>query len=90
MDPMLRYAYSFSFTYVTYFDEIKNDINKMAEFERSRYVTYKLINPNLEVPYIYNKLKTLNEIELVARLRTGAHKLKIETGRQSRIPRDLR
>ena len=75
---------------IEYFDEIKKDINKKAECGKSRYATYKLINPNLEVPYIYNKLKTLNEIELVARLRTGAHKLKIETGRQSRIPRELR
>ena len=49
-----------------------------------------MINPNLEHPKVYNDMKTQNDIEILARLRTGTHQLKIETGRQSGLPREQR
>ena len=41
----------------------------------SRYITYKLINPNLEFTSIWVtvNLKTQNEFELIAILITGSH-----------------
>ena len=73
-----------------FINEIKNDINQKCEIGRSKYVIYKLINPNLEIPTIYDNLKTQNEVELIAKLRTSSHNLKVESGRKSRIPRELR
>ena len=73
-----------------FFDELRNEINKKAECGRSRYSMYKLINPNLQIPSVYNEIKTKYEMEILSRLRTGSHNLKIETGRQSRIPKEFR
>ena len=73
-----------------FFTKIKIDIEIKARNGRSRYSTYKIINPNLEHPTIYNSLKTQHDLEMVARLRTGTHQLRIETGRVSRTPREQR
>jgi hypothetical protein len=58
----------------------------------SRRITYLEINPNLSVHPMYKPNCIAKEKYRIAttRLRLGAHRLKIETGRWSRLPRELR
>ena len=56
-------------------------------------VTYKVINPSLEVQPVYaSKSKHTSEPYRIAfsRFRLGAHRLRGKTGRWSHIPRDVR
>ena len=56
-------------------------------------MTYRGINPSLSVHRIYtssnNYIADNRRVELT-RFRVGSHRLKVETGRWSRIPRDQR
>ena len=72
-----------------YKEEIKVSIRSASS---SRRITYLEINPDLAVHAMYMPYPIIPEIHRIAasRLRLGAHRLKIETGRWSRLPRELR
>ena len=59
--------------------------------EGSRYQMYRKLNPELSKHEIY-WAKDISEYKRISfsRFRTGSHRLKIETGRWSRIPRERR
>ena len=64
-----------------------------ANIESSRRLMYKQLNPDLESPTLYKSRHiSIPEHHRIAftRLRLGSHRLKIETGRWSRIPRERR
>ena len=66
---------------------------RISEATTSRAVTYKDINPSLEVQPVYaRKFSHIFEPYRIAfsRLRLGAHRLRVETGRWSHTPRDMR
>ena len=81
-------------------DPVANNIEQLKEKCRnqaatsSKFSTYMLINPSLHVHYAYSD----NAVEYVpdykrqsfSRLRLSAHRLRIETGRWSRTPREDR
>ena len=48
------------------------------------------INPNLETPTYFDDVYNYRQVSMVAKLRTSMHNLKVEMGRRSRIPRNLR
>ena len=73
-----------------FFEDIKSSIRKKAEASRSKYVTYLKINPNLETPKIYNKIKKHTAVSMMGRLRTSSHNLQVEMGRRSRTPPEQR
>ena len=58
--------------------------------DSSRRMAYRLINPGLTVHPLYTA-KSICEVERIStsRRRLGSHRLKIETGRWSRIPRTV-
>ena len=65
--------------------------NKVRQSHSTKRETYKNINPTLRSPSIY-KGKFIPEYLRIAfiRFRLSSHRLRIETGRWSRIPRELR
>ena len=76
--------------YVTsYIEETKTRIRSDTS---SRRITYLEINPQLSVHGMYRQHTVTKEKHRIdtSRLRLGSHRLKIETGRWSRIPRELR
>ena len=66
----------------------------IQESERSKYVMYKMVNPSLAVHNVYKRggNEYVREYLRVSftRLRLSSHRLRIETGRWSRIPRENR
>ena len=67
--------------------------SKIRSAGNTRSVTYRSINTNLVPHIIYmSKKLTIPEQERIAftRLRLSSHRLKIETGRWSRIPKEQR
>ena len=72
-------------------DDIREIKLRVRESNGSKFVTYRELNPDLDVCAIYtdNRVNELNRIK-VSQLRLSSHNLAIETGRWSRIPRDRR
>ena len=71
-------------------DNLRNNFNRE---QGTRAVTYRNINPELCVHQVYTiKNKYIDESKRTAftRLRLSSHRLKIETGRWSRIDRENR
>ena len=68
-------------------------IQSIRNSTQTKIVTYRRINPSLSVHRIYtssnNYIADYRRVELT-RFRVGSHRLKVETGRWSRIPRDQR
>ena len=66
----------------------------IQESERSKYVMYKMVNPSLSVHNVYKRGGNEYVPEYLrvsfTRLRLSSHRLRIETGRWSRIPRENR
>jgi len=67
---------------------LKESVEKSVS---SRRITYKELNPHLEPSKVLNMCE-IREPDRIAmtRMRLGSHKLKVETGRWARIPKDLR
>ena len=72
------------------FENIKNTIRAKAIAGRSKYLTYLLVNPEIETPKIYSKVKKRKYCQMVAKLRTSSHNLQIEMGRRNRKIREHR
>jgi hypothetical protein len=72
--------------------DMENIRMRVIQSETSRRVTYRSLNPNLSVHSIYGSANKLPEYlrKAITRVRLGSHRLKIETGRWSRIPVDQR
>ena len=91
--PMGRYLTELMATdddpIVTFLQRTKEKVQCSSS---SRRVTYRKINPGLEVFKIYNRREVLPEHQRIAttRLRLGSHRLKVETGRWARIPPERR
>ena len=69
--------------------------NRIRNSDRTKFVTYRTINPTLDMHAVYSHRKRENFIDeyhrlSFSRLRLSSHNLKIETGRWSRQPRELR
>ncbi len=74
---------------VTEFSVLNKD--SVQNSEASRSVIYRDLNPDLSEHSMYSDTKVNERYRIVTtRLRLGSHRLKIETGRWSRIPRDMR
>ena len=78
-------------------DPVKNELELLQRKIRenpdsSRRLTYQLLNPELLAPKVYCSQDPVPEHQRIAytRIRLGSHRLKIETGRWSRIPRERR
>ena len=58
----------------------------------TRRITYLSLNPDLILSELYSASFSVPEFARISvtRLRTSSHRLKIETGRWARIPRNLR
>ena len=74
---------------------IKSDMlalqNSIREAEGSRFTTYLHLNAELTRHCIYDSISIPEYARIdFTRLRTGSHRLKVETGRWSRIPRERR
>ena len=68
-------------------------IDRVQSSTRTKSATYTTINPSFEIHPIYQQgEETVDDYLRIAftRLRTSSHRLKIETGRWSRIPRERR
>ena len=67
---------------------------RIQESDRSKYVMYKMVNPSLSVHNVYKRggNEYVREYLRVSftRVRLSSHRLMIETGRWSRIPRENR
>ena len=68
--------------------------HRIATSNRSKFVTYRTINPKFDVHSVYFAKDCSFPPEAYrisfSRIRLSSHNLRIETGRWSRIPRDLR
>ena len=70
---------------------ITDTARSVTESQSTRRSTYRSINPNLTRPKMYGDPNCPEYARLAAtRLRLGSHRLQVETGRWSRIPRDQR
>ena len=69
------------------FENLLNSIRKNANKGKTKYSTYIKINPSLNPPKVYNDMAL---IQVISKLRTSAHDLKIETGRHRGIKREQR
>ena len=72
---------------------LQNMRNNILTSVKTKFVTYTRLNPSLTVQDVYKPcVNYIPEVERVSftRFRLSSHKLRIETGRWSRIPRDLR
>ena len=54
--------------------------------QSSRRITYKLLNPSLEIPSAYHEKQNVNEVHRISytQFRLSGHKLAVETGRWNR------
>ena len=74
-------------------DNLRGKINSS---ERTKYNTYRTINPDLSQHVAYSKSKSTSgfvpEYARISfsRMRLSSHRLRIETGRWTRLPRDQR
>ena len=76
-----------------FINEANNKIfAKIRNSEKTRYITYLTLNPDLKTHHVYNTKNYVPEIYRVSftRFRLSSHNLKIETGRWSRVPREAR
>ena len=68
--------------------------HRLGVSNRSKFVTYRTINPSCDVHSVYSSKDAMFIHEAYrmsfSRLRLSFHRLRIETGRWSRIPRDRR
>ena len=68
--------------------------HRLGVSNRSKFVTYRTINPSCDVHSVYLSKDAMFIPEAYrmsfSRLRLSSHRLRIETGRWSRIPRDRR
>jgi hypothetical protein len=65
-------------------------ITKITNTNSSKYTMYRNLNPTLTQPSFY-KMNIREQYRIATtRLRTGSHRLKIETGRWARLPRENR
>ena len=78
-------------------DPVGTDIQKRKEMlritTRSKFVTYRSINPDMTLHPVYcDNTNAFKEHERIAfsRMRLSSHSLRIEMGRWSRTPRELR
>ena len=70
--------------------------DKIAHSDRSKFVTYRTINPEFAVHRTYTR--DIHNVTLIpeylrvdfTRMRLSSHRLRIETGRWSRLPREQR
>ena len=68
-------------------------IERIRSSSRTKCATYSTINPSFEIHPIYHQgVEAVDDYLRIAftRFRTSSHRLKIETGRWSRIPRERR
>jgi len=63
---------------------------RVQESDRSKFITYKDMNPNLTVSAIYSTRVIEYHRMCFSKFRLSSHNLMIEMGRWSRIPRDQR
>ena len=68
-----------------FFNDIKNSIMTKMRNNRSKYITYLQINPNLKIPDIYENIINNHQRNLTAKLRLVSHDLMIEVGRRTNI-----
>ena len=71
-------------------ENIKNSVRSKAIAGRSKYQTYLAVNPGLETPQIYSKVRDRKQRCMLAKLRTSSHNLQIEMGRRTRTAREER
>ena len=73
-------------------DAIRLLKNKIEQSEGTRYRTYIRINPTLDFHDVYKRKLFVPEHHRMyfTRMRLSSHRLKIETGRWSRLPRERR
>ena len=94
MNRYIESVLSFSELYET--ERLLNDRFRNCKPDQTRYMTYMNINPNLNMHSIYSRrcshIIFIPEHYRIAftRMRTSSHRLKIETGRWSRLTRDRR
>ena len=71
-------------------ERLKNSVSE--NLTSSRRLIYMQLNPELESPTIYKDSPSVAEHHRIAysRFRLSSHRLKIETGRWSRMPRERR
>ena len=89
----------------TYIDSIMNTFSEeevranmletMTNSEKTRFKTYCSINPEMSMHPVYDIKPVKNFIPehyrlAFTRMRTSSHRLRVETGRWSRLPRDQR
>ena len=65
-------------------------IERVRSSARTKFATYSPINPTFEVHSIYGNDVVAVDDYLRTAFRTSSHRLKIETGRWARIPRERR
>ena len=67
-------------------------INRVRSSNQTKSVTYNMINPTFDIHPIYAVREGVEDYLRITftRFRTSSHRLKIETGRWSRIPRERR
>ena len=70
-------------------DELKRTFNTVPG---TRATTYRAINPEFQVHQVYTATNYIEESKRIVftRFRLSSHRLKVETGRWSRIPRENR
>ena len=80
------------FQYDYYGESLASAKNAIRLSNTTRRTTYLTLNPELVINDLYSGSFSIPEFARIAvtRLRTSSHRLKIESGRWARIPRDLR
>ena len=73
-----------------FYQKIRSDIHKKAANNRTKYLTYLKINPELKTPEIYSNLNSQQQISMIGKLRTSSHSLHVEMGRRSGLAREAR
>ena len=73
-------------------DTLDNLKEKFSTETGTRAKTYRSINPDLQVHTVYTSTEYIEENKRITftRFRLSSHRLKVETGRWSRIPRENR
>ena len=72
--------------------KMKDSIMEKAMKEKSRYMSYVQLNPNLSRPEIYSRFIATYKLQKTSQLWMISHDLKVETGRHKRpvVPREER
>ncbi len=70
-------------------DDMQTRKGRIVNSDTTRFVTYRLVNPKLFGHPLYTKWVYSHEHHRITftRIRLASHKLKVKTGRWSRIPR---